>query len=189
MGMGRSLASRYSVPMKTDFSLVSAAPRASITRGEETALRRRRHARKASVEAALWAGRIAEHLGAEPGMVGFLRRATRAQAFARGAGLPVPRWARVSIEWEAAVGVAVSFAEALSPLDGAPALPKALLREFLQSPIASVSVAGEALAAYFGIVVTPALLPTVEWERFEAARRDLAMMTGTFGARVVRGEC
>lgn len=144
--------------------------------GGGAAVKRRRYAREASFQAALWAGRIAEHLGASPSDVRRLRRVARAQAFARWSGAPAPLWAQIPKSAGAAVDVAIAFTEGLTPIAGDPALPMGLLRELRSSPNEPVCKAAEALAAYFGMAVRPELLPTVEWARFENVRRDLERM-------------
>jgi hypothetical protein len=163
--------------MDTDFQPVCAAPiRRNVLRGGGPAVERRCYARRISLQAALWAGRIAEHLGEGPDAVRRLRRIARAQAFARWSNAPAPSWAQIPAHAGAAIDVALAFTERLSPLEGEPELPMALLRELRDSPHVPVCKAAEALAAYFGMAVRPELLPTVEWARFENVRRDLEQM-------------
>ena len=163
--------------MDTEFQPVSAGPfRRNALRSGRRAVQRRCYARRTSLQAALWAGRIAEHLGAPPDAVRRTRRIARAQGFARWSGAPAPGWAEIPSDAGAAIDVALAFAEGLAPFAGDPALPMALLRELRDSPHIPICKAAEALAAYFGMAVRPELLPTVEWARFENVRRDLEQM-------------
>ncbi len=142
---------RYALPM--DFPGFRAKP-LTVSAGQRSFVcRRRQHARLTSFQAAIWAGRIGEQFGFEPAQNSSLRSAARAAAFARLAGCVTNR-RRMPREWEAIVSVALEFTAAISPFEGAPAVPNHAIRTLLDSPESPRRAAAYALAGCLAFATT-----------------------------------
>jgi hypothetical protein len=144
-----------------------------VLRNASPCVRRRHHARATCFQAELWAGRIAEHLGANSAELALIRRATKVLAYARWTRSRVPTWARVPKGWQAVSDVAIAFTEMISPFESDPTLPTGSVRALLESPDLAVREAACALAEYFGLPVDREWVAGVRCEDIEAVRAAL----------------